>query len=208
MIDVVPARYEHLPALRLLFGRMVAERAEARYPVIDEEELERFVLMMADRIDDQHQHACCLVAEAEGRLLGFASAQLAARQVGKPRTFCFYEWIAVVPGLRKSGIGRGLIEAVVVWAEARGQTTIEGNATATTAPEWLRRGFHDPLTRGVITTAEARQTLLVPEPERPPVGATAIDPTPPVRETAPRSRAKKKNRTRPRANGHAPEPQP
>ena len=210
MVDVVPARYDHLPAVTLLFRRLAAERAEARYPMLDDEEFENFLKVMAARIDEDHATACCLVAVHEGKLLGFASAQLAGRPIGKPHTFAFYEWIGVTDGARRLGIGRDLILAVVDWAEARGVSTIEGNATSATAPDWVRRGFHDTITRGVITTAEARATLLVPSQERPPVGASSTEPV--TGEASVAAPPKRKRKTiggrKARLNGAAEGPMP
>jgi GNAT superfamily N-acetyltransferase len=179
MVTVVPARYEHLPTLQFLFRQLIVERSEASYPAVDEEELQRFTLLMAGRIDMGHDPACCLVAEHDRKIYGFVTLQMAGRDVGKPREFAFCEWIGVVPGARAVGVGRQLVEAAVAWSEAHGVTHVEGNATIETAVSWRRRGFRDVMVRQVIGVAEARASLLVPVEERPPVGASAVPPEAP-----------------------------
>ena len=170
MVTVVPARYDHLPTVQLLFARLVAERGEA-YPVIDDEELRKFLLMMSDRIDRGHDRDCCLVAELDGKLHGFTSLMIADRLIGKPNRFAFMEWIGVVPGSRRLGVGRLLVEAAVAWAEERGATVIEGNVSPSGG--WAA-GAVDYARRQVCTVAEAKASVLVRKEERPPVGASVL----------------------------------
>jgi GNAT superfamily N-acetyltransferase len=204
MVSIVPATYAHLPALRLCFARLTAER-QAHYPAVDPEELDRFLLLMSGRIDAGHQTACCLVAETDGgKLLGFTSLQLAGRDVGKPRVFAFMEWIGVNDGARKLGVGRELVVAALDWAQARGVAHIEGNVLPGPEGPWAR-GAETYAARQVITIAEARASVLVPAADRPPEGASA---SPPVAATPTPRKRRKVRRTKPARNGHAPEAMP
>lgn len=205
MVTVRPAGYPELPAVQVLFARLTAERVEATYPLIDDEEQRRFLLEMANRVDQNHQGAFCLVAESgPGRLVGFITGQLAERAIGKPRLFAFFEWLGVVEGARTLGIGRALANAALDWCVARGVTHVECNGSSVTAPDWERRGFRPVFTREVSTVLACREAALPPA-ARPPVGASAEKPVEKETATRKRNRARK---VKPRANGHAPEPTP
>jgi [ribosomal protein S18]-alanine N-acetyltransferase len=73
-----------------------------------------------------------LVAEAGGRVLGFAAASLLLDGTGNR---CELDTVAVDPGSRRAGVGSALLEAVIGWAGGHGacRLTLEvraGNAAA------------------------------------------------------------------------------
>jgi [ribosomal protein S18]-alanine N-acetyltransferase len=58
-----------------------------------------------------------VVAEADGRVAGFAAATLL---VDGTENRCELDTMAVDPGARRRGMGRALLEAVLAWAAERG----------------------------------------------------------------------------------------
>src|SRR5580704_9350826 len=65
---------------------------------------------------------CLLVAEAEGRLVGFAVGKV----VGMGRDgVAELESVAVEAGARRGGVGRALCGAVVEWCRGKGAAAIE-----------------------------------------------------------------------------------
>jgi ribosomal protein S18 acetylase RimI-like enzyme len=69
-----------------------------------------------------------LVAELGGEVTGFVTVEVREAPpvpVFQPRRFGAINTMAVVPGLRRQGIGRLLFAAAESWAAARGATEIE-----------------------------------------------------------------------------------
>lgn len=86
---------------------------------------------------DWFQHGVIWVAETNGELVGFASAEEVDKQG-------FYALLCVHPAHANRGLGRALTEAIKAWCSARGYTTL----TMTTfpnipwnAPMFERMGF-------------------------------------------------------------------
>lgn len=71
-----------------------------------------------------------LVAEREGELVGFAVGKVA--RIGT-ETAAELESVAVKEEARRSGIGRRLCEAVVVWCRAEGAAEVELEVRASSA---------------------------------------------------------------------------
>ena len=68
--------------------------------------------------------AAILVAEEGGTLVGLCSAYIDLESVRYGRR-CWIEDLAVDPGQRSRGIGKGLLDAAKEWARERGATHIE-----------------------------------------------------------------------------------
>ena len=104
--------------------RIVAEAphwAEADYGAI----------VSVDRGLDSAVRRCLLVAEAEGRLLGFAVGKVIGSSVAE------LESVAVEAAARRGGVGRALCQAVVDWSRDQGAEAVvlevrasSGGATA------------------------------------------------------------------------------
>lgn len=87
-----------------------------------------------ERFFDGHEPMEALVAELEGRLVGLAH-MVFHRNTDVAEPACFLQDLFVEPPLRGRGIGRALIEAVYIHAEAAGARRVywhvlETNATA------------------------------------------------------------------------------
>jgi len=92
-----------------------------------------------------HDDVAVLVAEQEGRVLGYAYADVEPLSWKDLRDTCgFLHDLVVAPGDRGQGVGEALLSAVVVWLRAKGLPrvvllTAEQNAVAQRL--FARRGF-------------------------------------------------------------------
>lgn len=107
---------------------------------------------------------CLLVAEAEGRLVGFAVGKmigLGSEGIGE------LESVGVEAAARRSGVGKALCEAVAVWCRERGASGLElevrvGNQAAIALYEGMgfvavgrRRGYYSgPVEDAVLMRLE------------------------------------------------------
>ncbi len=85
-----------------------------------------------------HFAQTCIVAECEGRLVGFLSSYL------KPadESTLFVWQVAVSPSARSLGVGRGLLEAVLDRPATANARCLETTITPSNAPSWaLFRSF-------------------------------------------------------------------
>jgi GNAT superfamily N-acetyltransferase len=104
---------------------------------------EKFREWMGSALDDDER--AVLVAEAEGRVVGFAHAMMrGGPPVVVPRRTGFVTDMVVAAGHRRSGIGRRLFRAVEAWCRERGADEV----TLTTAVRnegalafWREMGF-------------------------------------------------------------------
>jgi GNAT superfamily N-acetyltransferase len=94
------------------------------------------------RINDPSSPIHCVVAELDGRVVGF-SHYLTHESTGSFTPICYLQDLFVDPGIRAAGIGKALIDWVIAEAKARGWsrvywTTRENNYRA--------RGLYDKYT--------------------------------------------------------------
>src|SRR5580704_365787 len=95
--------------------RIVAEAphwAEADYGAI----------VSVDRGLDSAVKRCLLVAEADGRVLGFAVGKVIGWGEG---SLAELESVAVQAAVRRGGVGRALCQAVVDWSRDQGAEAVE-----------------------------------------------------------------------------------
>ena len=79
-------------------------------------------IVHVDSEDDAAVRRCLLVAEAEGRVVGFAVGKVigaGADGVGE------LESVAVDGAVRRMGVGRALCEAVIAWCKGQGAAAVE-----------------------------------------------------------------------------------
>lgn len=138
-------------------GRSVASGAVARRALIrdfcDEDarpaaamlrEAAPYFLLTADllvhdlRGTPERAHYRMLVAEEEGRLVGFADALLRWRAADPGIGFV---WVCVAPGARRRGIGSALLEAAVEHVASRGVHTLNSSADPGSVAFAERFGF-------------------------------------------------------------------
>ena len=82
----------------------------------------RAAVALRDAIDSHD--ACVLVADSEGRLIGFCTAYQDLHSV----RFGYRAWVedlAVDPEQRSQGVGKALLDAAKDWARERGATHLE-----------------------------------------------------------------------------------
>jgi GNAT superfamily N-acetyltransferase len=82
----------------------------------------RAVVALRQAIDSHD--ACVLVAETEGRLVGFGTAYQDMHSV-RFGYRCWIEDLAVDPEYRSRGVGKRLLDAAKDWARERGATHLE-----------------------------------------------------------------------------------
>lgn len=154
-----PARAQDLGLLPALERAATQRFLESAYPefALDEGYDE-------DIYRDWFQRGAILIAERDGELAGFASAEEVDQQG-------FYALLCVHPAHAKRGLGRALTEAIKAWGIARGYTTL----TMTTfpnvpwnAPIFERMGFRvmreHELTPGLMAIRrEEAESGLAPE---------------------------------------------
>ncbi|MBL8162752.1 MAG: GNAT family N-acetyltransferase [Anaerolineae bacterium] len=80
----------------------------------------RYVRRLLDRLEDRH--TCVLVAELDGRVVGYALAMVAdlMPDIFDQQASGFLADIYVEPDVRRLGIGRALIESLKAWFRERG----------------------------------------------------------------------------------------
>ncbi|MGX1810367.1 GNAT family N-acetyltransferase [Nocardia sp. NPDC055321] len=91
-----------------------------------------------------HRDAFCLVAVADGRIVGFVNGRTAIGDGLLPGILGEIESLYVVPEERGSGAGRALAEAAVLWLRAQGAGTIRRLACTDAHDDhrfWAELGF-------------------------------------------------------------------
>jgi len=145
--------FDHIPWVRLLYSRLVAEE-RASYPIIDEAELDQFVITLA-RMIPQPQFWCS-VAVIGRKVVGFLAGELYERPVGRPHKVCNPYWLYVTPKHRHKGVTRQLIAAGVEWLTAQQVEAVELSEAWGRQQQWERRGFHPYLVRYTVSVPELR----------------------------------------------------
>jgi ribosomal-protein-alanine N-acetyltransferase len=103
-----------------LVAVVAMERGVAEAPHWAEAEYAAIVNADGDR--DSGVRRCLLVAEAEGRLLGFAVGKAIGSGAGSVAEL---ESVVVEATTRREGVGRALCEAVVAWCREKKVATME-----------------------------------------------------------------------------------
>lgn len=137
---IEPARFEHLPWLRMLFMRWCIEQAFP-YPEQEESDADNFVLAVAEKIRTADPNFQVLVAIKGRRVVGFIGSDIYTRLFGKPKTFARGLWLYVVPKHRSHGCATQLMQVGIGWLRSKGVTHLEADEMGT-SDEWERRGFH------------------------------------------------------------------
>ena len=134
-----------------LRGVVALERATREAP--HWAEAEYAAIVNADGDVDSWVRRCLLVAETEGRLLGFAVGKAIGSGAGSVAEL---ESVAVEAAARREGVGRALCEAVVVWCREQGAAAMESGAGGS---GWERGGDCAVCRIGVYCCRAARVVL-------------------------------------------------
>jgi [ribosomal protein S18]-alanine N-acetyltransferase len=103
-----------------LAGVLEMERSIAEAP--HWAEAEYAAIVNADSYMDGMVRRCLLVAEAEGRLLGFAVGKVVGSGAERMAEL---ESVAVEIAARRGGVGTTLCEAIVAWSRGQGAAALE-----------------------------------------------------------------------------------
>ena len=104
---------------------------------LDKVELDAFSFAMCDRI--RYPNTYTLLAESEGKIIGFIHGYIQDRPYGKPREVAFCECFYIEPEYRGKKIGNNLLLEFTKWAEERNMT-IE-IMTNLDNKYWIRKGL-------------------------------------------------------------------
>lgn len=136
---IEPATVVHLPWLRLLFTRWVAEQPMT-YPLMDEEEFDNFTINIARNLTTNPQFYLG-VAIIGRRVVGFLGGEVIERPIGKPHLIGRGHWLYIVPKHRGKGVAKQLIADGLRWLSTSGATVVELAELAVTNNAWERRGW-------------------------------------------------------------------
>ena len=125
--------------LSLMWVRMTQE-IFPDFIEIDKTELDRFAFAMADRM--RMPNVLTLVAEVEGKVIGFIHSYAQQRPYGRPDNIAFCECLYVQPEYRGKGMKKALVESFISWAETQ-EAAIEfiTKYDPDLAKIWERSGF-------------------------------------------------------------------
>jgi len=166
MYHILPAQFEHIPWLRLLYTRWMAE-SPYDYPIVNTEEVDNFVLAIAQHLNNNPLF-CCLVAVVGKKIIGFFGGEITQRAIGKPHILGTAHWLYVVPKHRGKGVSRLLIASALQFALKHNIDTIEVTEQIEQAGNWERRGFKPFHIRYYLTIPEIAARLQPPAPPPPP----------------------------------------
>lgn len=136
---IEPATTAHLPWLRLLFTRWVAEHP-SDYPTMDEEEFDAFVINLARHLT-VNREAAVFVAIKGHRVVGFIGLEITERAVGKPRRTGTVHYLYVIPKHRHRLCAAQLITVGMDWLKSHDVAVIEFGEQRSQAGAWIRRKF-------------------------------------------------------------------
>jgi len=120
----------------LLWVKMIQEVFDG-FVNLDKVELDAFSFAMCDRI--RYPNTYTLLAESEGKIIGFIHGYIQDRPYGKPREVAFCECFYIEPEYRGKKIGNNLLLEFTKWAEERNMT-IE-IMTNLDNKYWIRKGL-------------------------------------------------------------------
>lgn len=183
---VRPAAWRDVWALRLLFGKLVAEQQaqypQRDYPGFDAEELDNFTMVCAQHVEKDPNFLAWIAWDATGMPVGFLAGEIASRAIWKPHTFASPHWLYIEPQARGQGVARALVAAGLSWLTAQGIQDVE-LAALPEDDQWARRGWRPVLVRYAASITEIA-TALLQAAVKPAVVATA-PPAAPVAEAVP-----------------------
>ena len=120
----------------LLWVKMIQEVFDG-FVNLDKVEMDAFSFAMCDRI--RYPNTYTLLAEDEGKIIGFIHGYIQDRPYGKPREVAFCECFYIEPEYRGKKIGNNLLLEFTKWAEERNMT-IE-IMTNLDNKYWIRKGL-------------------------------------------------------------------
>ena len=100
----------------LLWVKMIQEVFDG-FVNLDKVEMDAFSFAICDRI--RYPNTYTLLAESEGKIIGFIHWYIQDRPYGKPREVAFCECLYIEPEYRGKGTDKELIEGFCNWAAER-----------------------------------------------------------------------------------------
>ena len=98
----------------LLWTKMIQEIFD-EFIILDKVEVDNFSFALCDRL--RYPNTYTLLAESEGRIIGFIHGYVQERPYGKPREVAFCECLYIEPEYRGKGIDKELITGMETWAK-------------------------------------------------------------------------------------------
>jgi len=166
------AIFADVPAIRIAFGRLVAELEARRlvpYPEHDAQTLDDFTVHIAGRVQVDPRLLLYVALEDDTRaLLGFLGGEINQRLLGHPTRYGAAHWLYVAPGARGRGVARALVRTACVDLATMGITAVE-LASLPGDEQWLKRGWvpylvHYVLPLEAVAAGAAERPLLEPAP--------------------------------------------
>src|SRR3990167_3381397 len=108
-----PADIHDILPITLLWTKMIEEVFDG-FIILDKVEVDNFSFALCDRL--RYPNTYTLLAESEGRIIGFIHGYIQERPYGKPREVAFCECLYIEPEYRGKGIDKELIEGFYNWA--------------------------------------------------------------------------------------------
>lgn len=157
-LKIEPITVDRLGSIRRLFEMMTIEHlSTVNYPIIDEQEVDNFCVQLHRQLSNPYFGGW--VAIRGHRCVGFLTAEVQERLIGKPNIFIFVHWLYVHPKHRQRGVARRLTAAGYEWSKTcfhHPLTHIEVFAQPGDT-QWERRGFQADITKYVLPIEKAIQ---------------------------------------------------
>lgn len=155
-LKIEPMRLDHLPYLRLLYQMMVTEHP-VEYPIMDDEELDAFVVMVARQLNTNELFAGWVAIRGK-KVIGFQAVEIMHRAIGKPHRFGMGHWIYIVPKHRGKGVSRELELHATQWLIGNDIEHLEFFALEGD-DQWVKRGNKPMGHRYVADMHDAKRVL-------------------------------------------------
>jgi len=136
MMNYRQADIHDILPVTLLWVKMIQEVFDG-FVNLDKVEIDNFSFAICDRI--RYPNTYTLLAEDEGKIIGFIHGYIQDRPYGKPREVAFCECLYIEPEYRGKNIGNNLLLEFTKWAEERNMT-IE-IMTNLDNKYWIRKGL-------------------------------------------------------------------
>lgn len=111
-----PADIHDILPVTLLWTKMISEVFD-EFVILDKVEVDNFSFALCDRI--RYPNTYTLLAENEGKIIGFIHGYIQERPYGKPREVAFCECFYIEEEFRGKGVDKELINGFTDWAKEK-----------------------------------------------------------------------------------------
>lgn len=162
MIKIEPLTIDRLSEVRRLFEMMVVEHfAIHPYPIMDDQEVDNFVLLLYRQLQ-KSKYFAGWVALHDQKIVGFTVVEIQYRAVGKPNQIAAVHWLYAHPRYRERGIARRLLAAALVWTHGFGITHGEWCGSVGDH-QWDVRGVQSVGTKYVLAAESVPGLFIAPK---------------------------------------------